>query len=152
MKFEKITESEFKLLKAPELFHNTLGNICYGKIAFPNEINYKFSWQSDLIQPEIIEIKPGIFSIGIDLNITLIDTTKNVMILNILLNHFYYETLIFQNNIYIVSQLEIIQMDFNTLKIIKTHDLPDIFETIIFGEDKIEVACMENNRVELRIK
>lgn len=148
--FTEITKEEYNKLNLPTLFTNRLGSWKFGVINFNNHF-YKFSWQSELINPLVIELITGIFCVGIDLNVIVIDSRLNKIIHDLYLNSFFFDVQIIQGFIYIISELEIIQIDKTSLNIVKHHYLPDIFEEMTLAGHKIIVKCMSNTIIELSI-
>ncbi|MFV5700155.1 hypothetical protein ACM55H_17485 [Flavobacterium sp. ZT3R17] len=142
-----IEEKEFKKLNVPTLFNDNNTSRCYATINYL-QYSYKFSWQSDIIQPKETEIKNGVYAIGIDQNFAIIDFNINAVILNLRLDYLFCDTKIFKNFIYLITELEIIKIDIFTLEKIKEYALPDIFEEINF-DDKIRVNCFENSVIYL---
>lgn len=142
VEFKAITESDFKNNHSTLIF-NTERSRCYGVI-FNKEISFKFGWQSNLIIPKINEISENVYSLGIDLNFVIIDFKKNIIILNLLLDYFFYEAKLYEDFLYVITELSIIKIELVTLKLIETFSLPDFFEGIIFDKNRIEVKCLND--------
>ena len=144
----KINESEFNKLNIPILFNDSYTSRCFGVIK-NNKYSYKFSWQSDLIQPILSEVINGIFSIGIDQNFTIINFNLNLIAFKLELNYTFYDTKIFNDLIYVITELEIIKINALTFKVLEEYLLPDIFEEIIFEEKKISVRCLDQSVINI---
>lgn len=140
--FKVITESDFKESESVLLF-NTERSWCYG-IIFNEEISFKFGWQSDLITPEINEVSENVYSLGIDLNFAIIDFNKNSIVTNLLLDYFFYLTKLYEDYLYVITELSIIRIELVTFTIIETLYLPDIFKEIVFDKNRIEVKCFND--------
>lgn len=134
MNFKEITEESFNKITCPLLFENTLSDRSFGIISNDN-FNYKFSWQSEITKPEINNIEDNIYSIGIDLNYVILDFVQNQILLNISLNSFFIKSLVRNNIVYMIAETEIYLISGKNYNVIKSVDLPDIFEEIIFEED-----------------
>lgn len=139
VEFKAINESDFKIMDSALIF-NTEHSRCYGLI-FNEEISFKFGWQSEIVFPKINQISKNVYSLGIDLNFAIIDFEKNNIISNLLLDYFFYETKLFEDFLYIITELSIIKIELITFKVIETFPLPDYFEGIIFDKNGIEVKC-----------
>jgi len=133
--FKEISEESFTKLNYNFLFENKLSERAFGVISNDNYF-YKFSWQSDTIKPEILTVKETFCTVGIDLNYAILDFIKNCVILDIDLNSFFIKSLVHNEIIYIISETEIYLVSVQNFNVLKTIDLPDIFEEIIFESDK----------------
>ncbi|HEX8576093.1 MAG TPA: hypothetical protein VF677_07335 [Flavobacterium sp.] len=144
----QIEETEFNKLNIPILFSDAKTNRCYGIISNHN-YSYRFSWQSDVVKPNITEVKNGIYAIGIDQNLSIIDFNINSITCSLELTYFFYDTKIFDNFIYIITELEIIKIDIIAFKIIKEYELPDVFKEMVFANNKVRVQCLDDNIIYL---
>ncbi|WP_154652532.1 hypothetical protein [Flavobacterium rivuli] len=142
VEFKAISESDFRETGSILLF-NTERPRCYG-IIFNEEISFKFGWQSDLITPEINEVSENVYSLGIDLNFAIIDFNKNSIVTNLLLDYFFYLTKLYEDYLYVITELSIIRIELVTFTIIETLYLPDIFKEIVFDKNRIEVKCFND--------
>lgn len=145
VEFKAIVESEFKKIDSALIF-NTERSRCYG-IIFNEELSFKFGWQSDLIIPEISRMSENVYSVGIDLNFTIIDFKENIIISNLLLDYFFYETKLHDDFLYIITELSIIKIELITFRLIETLYLPDIFVEIKFDNDRMQVKCFNDEIV-----
>ena len=89
--FNEIQEESYLNLSYKFLFENKLAERLFGVIS-NGRFFYRFSWQSEAIRPEILTVKEGFCSIGIDLNFTVLDFVKNSVVLNIDLNSFFVKS------------------------------------------------------------
>ena len=143
IKIKKVSKSEFKKIKCDVLFENKLTNRVFGILSGINRC-YKFAWQSDLIEPLLLNIRENIFLIGIDQNAIIIDLDKNTIILKLSLFYNFYQAQINKKYIYIITELEIIKIDIMTFKVTKQYGLPDFFEKIEFDGETIKIHCTGN--------
>ncbi|MXN91055.1 hypothetical protein GR160_07415 [Flavobacterium sp. Sd200] len=149
VEFKVITESDFNKMDS-ELIFNTERPRCHG-IIFNKEISFKFAWQSDLIIPEINEISENVYCLGIDLNFAIIDFKSNLIISNLLLDHFFYGSKVYEDFLYVITELSIIKIELVTFRLIETFHLPDIFKGIVFGKNIVEVKCWNDEIVYFNI-
>ena len=144
----QIEELEFNKLNAPTLFNNSYTSRCFGIIK--NKIfSYKFAWQSDLIKPVLTEVNKNVFAIGIDQNFAIINFNLNSIVSKLELSYTFYDTKIFNNFIYVITELEIIKINSLTFKVIKEYPLPEIFEEIILKNENITVRCLDGTVINI---
>ena len=89
----------------------------------------------------------NVYSVGIDLNFTIIDFKENIIISNLLLDYFFYETKLHDDFLYIITELSIIKIELITFRLIETLYLPDIFVEIKFDNDRMQVKCFNDEIV-----
>ncbi|MBO4232713.1 hypothetical protein FO675_00060 [Riemerella anatipestifer] len=146
LNIKKISEEDYVQLDCRVLFENNLTDRAFGVISNKDK-HYKFSWQSDIVQPSIIEIKNNIYSVGIDLNYTIVDFNKNTVLLRIELENFLLKTLIYNNTLYVITELEVYLISIINFSVIEMIDLPDIFIDIVFEEDSVNIKCFGGEKV-----
>ncbi|WP_374173053.1 hypothetical protein [Flavobacterium tructae] len=142
VEFKLINESIFKELKS-EIIFNTETPRCYGMIGNEN-YSFKFGWQSEIIIPQVNQISENVYSVGIDLNFVVLDFERNITVLNLSLDYFFYEIKLHEKFLYVITELSIIKIELVTYKIIEEFSLPDFYEEIIFDNNRIEVKCSNN--------
>ncbi len=136
-----LSEAEYRAFNGQILFDNKETDRCFGLIS-NGVANYRFAWQSDTIEPCFQEIDNGVCLLGIDKNFAVIDFKAEAVKVNMLLDYFFYDVKIMRNNIFIITELEIIEIDFSTYNVVEKFPLPDYFEKMdVFG-DKIAVKCL----------
>ena len=147
--FNKITEEKFNRSAFTELFNDKLTSRCWGTIT--NGVNgFKFGWQSDLLEPLITEADTNIYTIGIDQNFVIADLNKGKVLLSLNLTYNFFTTVLFKGNIFVCTELEIIQVTQNDFKILSSYPLPDFFEELILSDDSIKVKCFEQDLIALK--
>jgi hypothetical protein len=145
----QINEQEFNNLNIQILFSNNNNtDRCFGIIT-NHILSYRFSWQSDMIQPLLTKVKSGIYSIGIDQKFAIVDFNLGAIVFYLELNYTFYDTKIFDNLIYLNTELEILIIDSVTFEVIKEYPLPDIFGEIIKTNEKITVRCLDNSIIDI---
>ncbi|WP_326981989.1 hypothetical protein VUJ46_17420 [Chryseobacterium sp. MYb264] len=144
--FKEITEENFNKVNYHLLFENTLSGRSFGIISNDN-FNYKFSWQSDIVKPEINNIEDDIYSVGIDLNYVILDLVTNKILLNVNLNSFFIKSLVRNNIVYMIAETEVYLISAKNYNVIKSVDLPDVFEDIIFESDTAIIKCFGDEEI-----
>lgn len=148
MMFNKITEEEFNRSAFTELFNDKLTSRCWGIIT--NGINsFKFGWQSDLLEPLITEADTNVYTIGIDQNFVIADLDKGKVLLSLNLTYNFLTTILFKQNIFVCTELEIIKVTHNGFVVLSLYPLPDFFEELILSDDSIKVKCFEQDVIAL---
>jgi hypothetical protein len=142
----EIKEFDFNSLNYPILFGDKTTNRVFNLISF-GDYRFKFGYQSENVNPKINEISKNIYSLGIDLNFAIIDFEKNKVILNLVLDYYFYEAKLHNGFIYVITELLIIKINQITFETIEKFALPDIFMEIIFKGDKMEIKCLNNEIV-----
>ena len=133
MEIKEISESDFNNLKLPVLFEDKLTDRVFSLIS--NGIKeYKFGWQSTLIKPIIKFINDNYCCIGIDLAFIIFDFNTGRILKKLSLDYYFYDAKIFNEFLYVITQLEIIKINITNLTIVETFALPDYFESIKFNK------------------
>ena len=141
--YKEISNTDYDSLRTPVLFEDKKADRLFGTITNGKQ-EFRFGWRSNLIKPEIKEIKENIYSIGIDENFVIVDFSANNVILNLKLLYPYYTTEIFNNIIFIATELEIIKIDKSKFKVMSEYTLPEFYEYMIPVEDGFDVHCANN--------
>ncbi|MBB5648931.1 hypothetical protein [Pedobacter cryoconitis] len=148
--FNEITKIEFNALNELTLFKEAddRANNHYAIIS-DGMYGLKFSWNSE-IEPVIIEVKPKVYSIGIDQHFAVVDFSSNTILLNLNLFYNFYDTKIFKEWIFIISELEILKVSRLDFNIIETYELPDFFSDIEFKGEVVEIRCSGGEIMQLK--
>ncbi|MBV4357148.1 hypothetical protein [Pinibacter aurantiacus] len=139
--FKEISETEFLTQQITVLFTNKNGNRKFGIVSLSNR-SYKFSWQSDLIEPVITKIADSICAVGVDQHFVIIDFEQNKLLLDLSLFYNFYDTKIWEEQIFVCTELEVLVVDKVAFRIVRSIDLPDFFERLVFEDKKIRIVCM----------
>ncbi len=140
MELVLITKDDFLKSDFQELFSNNEEKNNFGYLTY-NKCKFKISWHSQLVQPKIKKISAEKYGIGIDQNFVIINF-KNCKICKFLnLDYFFYEVKIYNDLIFIITEMEIIVLD-NQFELFKKLELPDIFNSLNFQNDYMVVECM----------
>lgn len=117
---------------------------CYG-ILTNGDYSFKFGWQSEIVKPKVFEITENIYSIGIDLDFAIADFISKKILLKVTLDYFFYDTVINNGFIYVISELEIIKISQKSFLIIDKFVLTDFFKEITFKEELTEIITVGGN-------
>jgi hypothetical protein len=141
---QTIEKQAFNQLHVPILFHDPPTSKVFSTVRFQQN-EFKFAWQSDLIKPEINEVSPGIYSIGIDLNYVVVDFNSGKILCTVNLSSFFVVSLALTEFILIITQLEVIQLNKQGFAIQRTYALPDIFDRVAFNDGKVEIFSVDGS-------
>ena len=145
---KNLTKEEFNNNKNPILFKDEIANNRHALIT-NSKLAFLMAWHSDLIEPVISEIRDSIVSVGVDQNFAIVDFKNNCIPLNLNLSYNFLDASIFRSWIFIITELEIIKADRNSFQILNEYGLPDLFQNILFKEDRIIVKCAEDISIEI---
>lgn len=145
-----INENEYNSFsKYPILFQDKeIFNRFYGLFMAKN-IGYRIAWYSDIVNPVINEWDDDIYSIGIDQNFAIIDFKKTEVLLNLKLSYNFYTIKNIKERIFIITELEIIELNKEDFQIKFHYELPEIFEEIIVDGNFIEVLCFGDLKIRI---
>lgn len=143
---EIITKEKYQELNVQVLFDDNLTDRAFATILI-NNVTYKFAWRSDVVKPIIKIINNQYCTIGVDLEFIVINMIENVIINNIKLDFFFYDTQVFHNLLFVITELQILKMDTQSFEIIDKIDLPDIFESFDVIDQSILVTCFNDYKV-----
>lgn len=144
---KEVSESDFERLDLPVLFGDK-SDRSFGSIFVQGEELYKISWNSTLIKPNILVINE-VICIGIDLIFIIFDFDKKNILLQLNLDYFLYDVKIYNEYLYVITELEIIKLNISNFEICKKYDLPDYFNDIEFQEDDILITCINGEVVNI---
>ncbi len=137
---EKISEESFNNLTSKVLFNDSTTSRCFGEInGAPTK--FRLGWQSDLIDPVISELVPGIFGVGIDQNFAIADFNTGNELLNLNLDYSFLTLQKFEESLFVISELEVIEIDLSNFTVINTHALPDLYQDIEKKDGYFEISC-----------
>lgn len=143
-----ILDSDFKNMDIPTLFEDKLTDRTFG-ILSDGRNEYKLGWPSDNIKPVIKWINSSLCSIGIDLVFVIFEFITGKVLLKLSLDYFFYDTKIYNEFIYVITELEIIKINIAILAVVEIYSLPDCFESIEFYERNIMVKCVGDEVVKI---
>ncbi len=143
---DRITKEKYQELKVKNLFEEKMTDRVFATILI-NNVAYKFAWGSDIVVPVIKIINNQYCTIGIDLEFIVINMIENVVIDSVKLNYFFYDTQIFNNFLFVITELQILKIEMQNFKIIDQIDLPEIFESWDVVDNKIKITCLDGQEV-----
>jgi hypothetical protein len=139
--FKNISSKEFNQENASMLFTDKVSNRCFG-IFTNGKLTFRVAWHSDTIEPEVTEIATNIYVIGIDQNFVIVDLNNGQVLLKLELAYNFFGIQLIDNNIFVITELELIQINKNTFEVIKEHALPDFFKELEQVDDRLQVKCV----------
>lgn len=150
IKFEEVTECKYVNDDSVMLFEDEIMNRKFGIISTVGA-QYKFGWHSTIVKPVIDLIKEEYCSIGIDLKFVVFNINSGKVLLNLNLDFWFYESFIFNQYLFIITELEIVKVDIKSYGIAKTYLLPDIFEQYKIDQNRIVIKCVNDDIVYIDI-
>ncbi len=143
--FKELSELDFEQLDLPVLFGDK-SDRSFGSILIQEQKLYKISWNSTLIKPNILVINK-VICIGIDLIFIIFNFEKKNILLQLNLDYFFYDVKIYNEYLYVITELEIIKLNISNFEICQKYDLPDYYNDIEFQEDDILISCVNGEVV-----
>jgi hypothetical protein len=144
----QLNKIEFEDTNVPILFEDSPTDRRFAIATF-NNYSYRFAWQSDLMNPNILKIKEKVYAIGIDQNFSIIDFEINSIVYNVKLFYNFLDMRLHNELLYVITELEIIVITVINFKTNENFDLPDNFDSISFFKDCITVKCMDGTFLEI---
>lgn len=144
-----ISEENFHNISAPLLFENQDSNRKFATLSNIEGTIYKLAWQSSHIKPIITYLRDNCYSIGIDLDLAIFDTLKQTTLLKIQLSYLFHDSKVFNDNLYILTELEVIKISMLTYEPTKFYGLPDSLAEILFVDGAVKVECVNGEIVDL---
>ncbi len=137
---KEVSEDEFEKTDCPILFDNAPYNRMFGILT--NKRNcFRLAWRSELIKPDVLEVYPGIISIGIDQNYAIANLNDATIPINLYLSSYFLTQKLYRNRLLVITQLEIVIIDMTSLEILDEYDLPDLFEDIEYNDNELIIRC-----------
>lgn len=148
IELRKISKAEFKNLKTPTLFEDTVYDRAFGVVS-DGKNEYKIGWWSDgYVQPEIKLIDTNICTIGIDLVFIIFEFNTGRIRLKLSLSNYFYYTRIFNGFLYAISEFDIFKINIKNLDVIETFAISDIYTGIVEESDSyFKVKCMDGRLI-----
>lgn len=145
-----ISEEKYRKLQYPILFNDEQTDRIFATLSY-KDTNYKFAWQSNNITPCVIKIRENILAIGVDQNFIVVNFDFEKILIKYRLDYFLYDIRMYNDFIYVLTELEILRIEKRTMELVDKYDLPDILENIEFNDYQIIVKCMDGEVINLPI-
>lgn len=143
-KINKVERSEFQNSSLQNIFSNDENSTCFAFLSFDN-IKFKVNWQSDLIEPSVIDIGSELIAVGIDLSFALINRTSGQITYKVDLDYFFVESFVLNNDVLVITELGVLKIDLNNFYS-RYYALPDSYHEYEINNGSIEITC-ENGEV-----
>jgi hypothetical protein len=145
---KNISAEEFSQLRVPILFRDKFSDRNFGVIT-NGKSTFRLAWQSDMLQPEITEIFSNVYAIGIDQNFAIIDFTDGKVLLKLEFTYNFYTVQFVDDKFFVITELELIQIDKYTFKVLKEYPLPDFFQEMQQVDGHLQVKCAGDVNMEI---
>ena len=151
MRYKEISASEFTKLNCSVLFDDEKTGRRFGVIY--SEVNvYKFSWQSDSVDPIFLINEIGMFCcVGVDQSFSIVEFKEKGAQINLKLDYFLYDIKYIGRKIWVITELEILIINTLNYEIFKTIPLPSFFKTINIEDSIATVKCVEEEVLQIEI-
>lgn len=143
---EPITEEEFK--KSAQLFNDPKTDRRFLKVT-AGKSEYAIGWRSDLLKPVILEVLSNVYIVGIDQDLAVVDYEKSIVLLKIALSFNLYDIQFVNGRLFILTELEVLEISITSWQVIRTYLLPDYFQEILIVDGSIEAKCVDGSIVDL---
>ena len=148
IKFEKIKKAEFKNKQNSIVLLEKISDDNFAEIQI-NGCFFQLGWRGDLILPVIKEIDSINFGLGVDFNFIIVNSEKKEIIFKLELDEYFMNFILINNEIYIASELKVIQLAINNFEILNEFYLPEIFDDFVITQNSIIASCINNETITL---
>lgn len=145
---EYMSEEEFNRSNYQILFISPLSNRKFAQVKYKNK-TVLIAWQSELIKPFVVEIKSGVYAVGVDLSFGVIDFNLEHILFRFETNSFISDLKKINGTFYLLTELAIYDLDLKRWEVKTVIDLPDILVDFLEYEDHIIIECMDGTEVRL---
>lgn len=139
-----LTNEQYNNLNATILFSEEYSH-SYGSITIESK-TYKFSWQSNLIKPQIRSLRPNVFGIGIDQHFCLLNTKKDEHAI-LLLDTFFYFMIASEAIVFVVCETEILLVNIYSFKQEKKYMFNEIIKDVDLTGHSMKVSFIDDEAV-----
>ncbi|MBO9490550.1 hypothetical protein J7384_09255 [Endozoicomonas sp. G2_1] len=141
---KEITRTNYYTDDCEELFSHDRYSHRFAKLKFP-DCQYKFNWQSDLIEPKLLELNHDTLFLGIDLYAAVVNTKVFEIHLLEKQHSFFLEAFVLNENLIFISQLSCTIYSIEHMVIEKKYDFSDMYldhETVDGG---VQITMQDGN-------
>lgn len=142
MNIRYIDEKEYDSLEIYSLFEKSVFSRRFA-VLHSDFYEFKMSWRSDLLTPEIVEICSNYAAIGIDNDFAILEEKTLNVILKFKLSWNFLKTICIGKITYIISEQEVLLLNTSDWTILKHQVLPDLIENWNIKDGKLEILCMD---------
>ena len=151
MNLKEISEIDYNSSDLPILFEDKRIDRVFGIIS-NDKHSFRLAWQSTIVKPILKEVDKEIYAIGIDRKFVLFDLKLVKIIAKIELNYFFYDLVIYDNFILVVTELEIFIINKLNYQVVKDLPLPDIYSKMEISEQNMKFICIDGSEVDFYIE
>lgn len=148
IKFEKIKKAEFKNKRNSIVLFEKISDDNFGEVQW-NGCIFHFGWRGNFILPVVKEIDSISFGLGVDFNFIIVNCAKKETIFKLEFDEHFINFIVINNEIYIASELKVVQLAINNFKILNEFYLPEIFDDFVITENSIIASCINNDTITL---
>jgi hypothetical protein len=148
---QRLTEKEYYSLEATTLFSekDNRCNNCFGFITI-GEHNYKFSWNSNLIEPTIELLDSNIYGIGIDQHFCLLNSNNGVFNCWDLDTPFLY-MIVYERYVIVICETNILLINLDISKIEKEYMFIEIISDVRLENRFMRITFINDSELDISI-
>lgn len=143
---KEISKEDFVGDVSEALFMDDSLNQKYALVVCGNN-SYKFAWYSDLIEPIFLEVKSGVVCVGVDFSLVIIDFNINEIKLRIKLSYWLINVTLFNENLIVCTELEVLLVDLVNFNVVKKIPLPEFYEKIEIDSKNSYIICVDKTKI-----
>lgn len=139
-----ISESDFLSSEKIVVFDDSTYNRCFCEILI-DERGFKLGWNSDLMQPMVLCLSLETYVVGIDEYFAIVNFKTLEIIKKIKLDYNFIKVLLYQEYLFVITELEIIKLKNEDYTIENTFLLNDIFDSFKIDNNDILIETFDGN-------
>lgn len=145
---EYLSKEQFENLKSLVLFEDKQSNRRFAKLT-NGRVAFRFGWNSDLIDPEIIHLTSDNYGIGIDLNYCIVDFDEAEVKKIMDFDSFFLSSILKGCFLYLGTEIEIFKIDIDQLEVVQSYFLPDTFDVFVDEGNGLFAKCLNGSVVKI---
>ncbi len=148
---QRLTAKEYYSLEAPTLFSEKdyRCNNCFGLVRIGVH-DYKFSWNSNLINPTIELLDSNIHGIGVDQHYCLLNSSSDVFYCWDLDTNFLF-TIVYERYVIVICEINILFISLDSLKVEKEYMFTEIISDVRIENHIMMITFIDDNELEIPI-
>lgn len=146
---KEITEDDYNNSTNLFLFKSDGLNRKFGLIS-NRDVHYVIGWQSDLVNPKVLGLTFCSTAVGIDLNFAIINFCTVQVLVKMALTFNFIDIVKAWERLFLITEMEVFELELESYNVINTYLLPDIYEEIIVSEEAILLKCVDGKEVQIK--
>lgn len=148
---QRLTEKDYYSLEVPVLFSekDNRCNKCFGFITI-DEQNYKFTWNSDIVEPTFELLDSNLYGLGIDQHFCLLNSSSGVFNSWDLDTPFLY-MIVYERYVIVICEINIQFINLDTIKVEKEYMFTEIISDVRFENRIMRITFIDDNKLDVSI-